>query len=255
MSLAHGLERSFRLTRFRPPVVSTGTVTDDRTCPSPEWPVWGERVERDLVGLLQGLAVPFDAPHKYAAPLFSPAVFRDDRRRLANVETCSMVVLDVDHGATLDEASAAFADHAHVLYTSFSHTPAEHRFRVVLPLSRDVDADTYRRLWRWASERLGDNADRQASDPSRMFFRYCRTPHAEHRVHVNAPLLDVDAALAAIPPPTPPKKDTWTFRGVELPARPPPVGAQTRCGDRSSSRSRSMRRRSRFRTTCLSGTA
>ena len=222
MSLAHGLERSFRLTRFRPPVVSTGTVTDDRTCPSPEWPVWGERVERDLVGLLQGLAVPFDAPHKYAAPLFSPAVFRDDRRRLANVETCSMVVLDVDHGATLDEASAAFADHAHVLYTSFSHTPAEHRFRVVLPLSRDVDADTYRRLWRWASERLGDNADRQASDPSRIFFRYCRTPHAEHRVHVDAPLLDVDAALASLPPPVEPRPATWTFRGVELPARPPP---------------------------------
>ena len=217
MGMPRAAARTFRLSLFRPPAAVLGESSGSGRL---EWPAWGQLVERDLPSLAHSLATPVNTSDKHAAPLFCPAVFRDNRRRLDHVETCSMVVLDVDHGATLDEASAAFEGVAHVLYTSFRHTPAEHRFRVVLPLSRDVDAETYRRLWRWASDQLGGKADPQASDPSRMFFRYCRTEHAEHCVQLDAPLLDVDAALAAIPPPAP-RKDTWSFRGVELPARPP----------------------------------
>ena len=216
-------QRVLVFTAFDPPRVRAagfGCLQVSATTGDVVWPTHGRRIGLALDFIARRLTTAFDAPSKHAAPLFCPAVFRDNCRRLANVETCSMVVLDVDHGATLDEASTLFEGVAHVLYTSFRHTPAEHRFRVVLPLSRDVDAETYRRLWRWASDQLGGKADPQASDPSRLFFRYCRTEHAEHCVQLDAPLLDVDAALAAIPPPAP-RKDTWTFRGVELPVRPP----------------------------------
>lgn len=58
-----------------------------------------------------------------------------------NVESVSCLVLDYDSGATIESVQEQLKDVIHVGYTSFSHSPERHKFRVIIPLSRPVPAD------------------------------------------------------------------------------------------------------------------
>ena len=52
-----------------------------------------------------------------------------------------------------------FGDYAFFLYTTASHTPGHHRYRLVFPLASPVDPDRYGELWAWAHSKLGKSAD------------------------------------------------------------------------------------------------
>ena len=82
-------------------------------------------------------------------PLFSPARFKDGQRSKANAMELGLFVLDVDnghmkdkHGEWVDGAVAVTGRHVgqtmegyqFALATSWSHTPRQPKFRVVMPL-------------------------------------------------------------------------------------------------------------------------
>jgi hypothetical protein len=117
---------------------------------------------------------------------WSPAVFTDNQRAKKNVEHLYCLVLDYDTGKTDLQAAfdfwswEAFKEFRKVpfttaclVHTSFSHTPEKPKFRVVMPLSRPVDAKEFEAIWAYVAdlaEKAGHELDQACKDPSRMWF-------------------------------------------------------------------------------------
>lgn len=125
--------------------------------------------------------VPDTAPFKQLDTLFTEKdhhwtshYFIDNYRQEDNViNGFNLLVLDVDGTATLEQAQAVLKNQTYYIYTTKRHTDAQHRFRIVLPLShklymkRDeylqfmrnftewfplpVDEETFQRSRKWLS--------------------------------------------------------------------------------------------------------
>lgn len=117
---------------------------------------------------------------------WSPATFIGDTRSKKNVDRIYCVVLDYDKGSTsLDDAAdfwtckaflpfrkSAFTT-ACLVHSSFSSTPEHPKFRVIMPLSRAVDAEEFTIIWGYVSKlaaEAGHQIDEACKDPSRLWF-------------------------------------------------------------------------------------
>lgn len=123
--------------------------------------------------LREKLATPSVQPTKAAGGWWSPAVFREAYRMLANVERVCCVVLDYDRDGperVLQLVSSALPGTEALVVTTWSHMRdgVTGKCRLVIPLQRDVDKDGYARVWDWVS-RLIPGSDLVCSDPSRMW--------------------------------------------------------------------------------------
>lgn len=103
-------------------------------------------------------------------PGWSAAEFEPAERSLSNVRRVHAVVLDYDRGETLDEAELLWCDYYGLIHTTRKHTQAEHRFRVILPLTRPVSAFEYTALWHRINERAGGKLDPAPKDASRFWY-------------------------------------------------------------------------------------
>jgi hypothetical protein len=134
---------------------------------------------------------------------WSPVMYRDGATRgIAGVELVSCIVLDIDSGESIETARAPWTHVAHVVHTSWSHTPEHPRFRVVIPLAVDVPIAGWPRVWHWAAQRAGVQVDPKCKDAARMYFvPAIRSADWPHEAHVHAgPILYLDAGRLA---PTP----------------------------------------------------
>lgn len=117
----------------------------------------------------------FDASAKRSPktlnPMWAPVVLVEgaQRRRAANTESVTAIVLDFDGGLSPEEARAPWMDYRHIVHTSYSHTAEVPKFRVVVPLKRPVAAGAWRRVWEWAVS-LSPGADPKCKDPMRGYF-------------------------------------------------------------------------------------
>lgn len=50
----------------------------------------------------------------------------------------NMVILDVDHGTSLETAKNLLADYQYIIYTTKRHTSSDNRFRIILPMSHHL---------------------------------------------------------------------------------------------------------------------
>ncbi|MGH1588862.1 hypothetical protein ACRBEV_11435 [Methylobacterium phyllosphaerae] len=92
-------------------------------------------------------------------------------RKESNFLACNIASVDVDHGLTVEEALASplVQQHALLLYTTVRHTPDDHRFRLVFPLSETItNPRRMRQINRGLARRLG--GDMAATDPARISF-------------------------------------------------------------------------------------
>jgi hypothetical protein len=106
---------------------------------------------------------------KHQAPSFTAGWGVAGRRRSEDLLDISMVTLDSDHGMPVHEAISRMPHIAWYIYTSRRHTEAAPRFRVVVPLARDVGPAHYRALWSSLAE-LVPTADPKAQDAARLNF-------------------------------------------------------------------------------------
>jgi putative DNA primase/helicase len=142
-------------------------------------------------------------------PLFLPAEFPEGvvvRRCAANVLRVHFLVVDLDKG-TLDDLARPLSlvgQYGHVIYTSFSHDPdGQHKYRVIVKLSRPVDVSEWRSFFPRALGflELDTLADMKCSDCCHMYY----IPGGDRSKYVvvgeDGPGLDVDAMLRrALPP-------------------------------------------------------
>jgi hypothetical protein len=185
-------DRLWTITVFPAPGIKPGGPGPDHA-DGVFWTRVGELVELDLRQLDSFLTTPVPAPGKYVSPYYVGGALQGGRRALAAVERMSLLSLDIEDGATTQEAHEAFSPWHHIVYTSWRHEPEAHRFRLVLPLAQDVSSEAYRALWSWAAARMGQGVDPQAKDPSRALFLPAIKPggsRPEAWTWADAPLLD-----------------------------------------------------------------
>lgn len=124
---------------------------------------------------------------------WSPGTFRDNHRDGESFEQAFAIGLDLDHGVpSIAEALAPFEGIEGTWHETKSSTPEAPRLRIVLWLSRPVDAGEYRTLWRFYSGRSACPVDTATSNPDR--FWYCPTAGAQSGRLEGQPI-DVDAVL------------------------------------------------------------
>ncbi len=115
---------------------------------------------------------------KNKLPMWSPAVFRENRRAAANVEVVSCLVFDVDETPvpTLEEIARAVGDFRWFAHSSSSSTIEVPRWRLIVPLSQPVTRADYTKLWRKYVERLPFPVGKSSKDSSRAWYapRVCK---------------------------------------------------------------------------------
>lgn len=106
---------------------------------------------------------------------WSPGIFKERRRLLANMSRIDLLVLDVDSGCTLEEASQHFKSYKHIIATSRNHQKEKNgvrcdRFRVVLFLDSSLtNDDDFKATWDSAKKRWSF-IDAACKDSSRFFY-------------------------------------------------------------------------------------
>lgn len=108
---------------------------------------------------------------------WSPAIFEPPHRKKSNVTAVHLLVYDIDGkhkpSGTIDDAVRAIEGFSGLLYTTRSHTPERHSFRLALALSRPLLPAEYETVWSCYAERLataGVTVDGSTRDPSRLWF-------------------------------------------------------------------------------------
>jgi len=104
--------------------------------------------------------------------------FDKSHRKADNFICSDIIAADFDAGMTLDEAltNDFFINNASILYTTASHTPEKHKFRIVFELPRTItDKEEIRAAQQGLTRKFP--ADRAAVDPARQFYgsRECQT--------------------------------------------------------------------------------
>lgn len=118
--------------------------------------------------------MPLDS--KKDAQLISPAVYQPDTTRKNDtvIEWSGWCAVDVDdfifEGNLKDVLVERFGHYRFVCYSTASSTGMEPKFRLVFPLTTSVERDSIKSFWYSLNVELGDLADRQTKDLSRMYY-------------------------------------------------------------------------------------
>lgn len=130
---------------------------------------------------------------------FVAGYLRDGKRSNLNVHSRSMITLDIDFG------SADFIDRAReklpctwALYSTHKHRPEKPKYRLIIPLSRDVSPEEYEPLARKIAEPFGMNLfDDTTYQPARlMYWPSCSIDGEYVFEEQEGPALDPDAVLS-----------------------------------------------------------
>ncbi len=133
---------------------------------------------------------------------FVGGYLKNGKRSNASVVYRCIICLDADSGdADLRSDLELSFPYTYALYSTHSHTPKSPRYRIVIPLDRDVSPDEYSAIAR----RLADNLILTRFDPttfeaSRLMY-WPSTPEDGEYVfdYAPGPFCDADAVLATYP--------------------------------------------------------
>lgn len=110
---------------------------------------------------------------KTDAPLISPAVYMENTTR-ANDNVISWAgfgIVDVDnYEGDIENIHTKYEEYKYVCYSTASSTKEKPKFRLVFPLTRDIKKDEIKHFWFALNREIGDIADIQTKDLSRMYY-------------------------------------------------------------------------------------
>lgn len=166
----------------------------------------GKDLEIAFGDLVEQLSGPASYLGKWRHPGWSPGRFEPLLRCSANVQEMFLLGLDYDSNsnATVESACFYWSGVSGFIYTTKSHTQETNRFRLMLQLSRPVNANEYNRLWLLVKSMLlehGHVIDPQAGDASRFWYGPGTVDGTQHQtILLDGAPFDVEAALEAAPP-------------------------------------------------------
>jgi hypothetical protein len=127
----------------------------------------------DLEQVLYNLAKNKKYQTKKDAPLISPAVYTPLTTR-ANVNVISwggFGIVDVDdYEGDIEDIHKKYEQYKYVCYSTASSTKEHPKFRLVFPLTREIPNEQIKHFWFALNREIGDIADIQTKDLSRMYY-------------------------------------------------------------------------------------
>jgi len=112
-------------------------------------------------------------PTKKDAPLLSPAIYQPDTTRANDNVTGwgGFGILDIDdYQGDLKDIESKYDKYRYVCYSTASSTVENPKFRLVFPLTQHIDKDDIKHFWYALNKEIGDIADAQTKDLSRMYY-------------------------------------------------------------------------------------
>lgn len=110
---------------------------------------------------------------KQDAPLISPAVYKPDTTRANDnvVAWGGFGILDVDDfKGEIKDIEKKYEAYKYICYSTASSTTDNPKFRLVFPLTEWVDSTNIKHFWYALNKEIGDIADAQTKDLSRMYY-------------------------------------------------------------------------------------
>ena len=110
---------------------------------------------------------------KQDAPLISPAVYKPDTTRANDnvVAWGGFGILDVDDfKGEIKDIEKKYEAYKYICYSTASSTTDNPKFRLVFPLTKWVDSADIKHFWYALNKEIGDIADAQTKDLSRMYY-------------------------------------------------------------------------------------
>ena len=112
-------------------------------------------------------------PTKKDAPLISPAVYIPETTRGNDNVTGwgGFGILDIDdYEGEMKDIEKKYSKYRYVCYSTASSTQEKPKFRLVFPLTTFVDKERIKHFWYALNKEIGDIADAQTKDLSRMYY-------------------------------------------------------------------------------------
>ena len=112
-------------------------------------------------------------PTKSKAPLISPAIYLPDTTRANDnvVAWGGFGILDIDNfNGDIKDIESKYERFKYICYSTASSTIHEPRFRLVFPLTTNVNKEDIKHFWFALNKEIGGIADAQTKDLSRMYY-------------------------------------------------------------------------------------
>lgn len=180
------------------------SIFDNKTHRNMEFKSWG-----GFEDLLYSLSEqPGYKPKKHerrdGSPLITPASFAQNTTRKNDnvVSWGGWVALDIDsYEGSFENAASIFTPYTHVCYSSASSTTEATKFRVILPMTRHVEATKIRHLWYACNKEFNSLGDPQTKDLSRMYYVPAKYPNSNNFIYSgpSKTFLDPDALMSQYP--------------------------------------------------------
>lgn len=106
-------------------------------------------------------------------PAFVGGLVRTGRRKKENVDSRSMITLDVDRGDDdfLFCAELVLGGTAYAIYSTHSHRPEKPKYRLIVPADRNMSSDEYAAVSRKLAEQIGMSYfDKTTFDVHRLMY-------------------------------------------------------------------------------------
>jgi len=126
-----------------------------------------------------------------SSPLISPATYIENTTRANKNVLCwaGWCAIDVDDfnftGDLKDELHRRIGNWYYVCYSTASSRVGAPKFRIVFPLTRNVEASEIRHFWFSINSELERLGDRQTKDLSRMYYVPAKYPSADNFIFSN----------------------------------------------------------------------
>ncbi len=127
---------------------------------------------------------------KSELPAWSPAIFRDNHRKLGNLEGVTMLVFDLDDTDARPQGidpegfralvSELFEGYAYAAHTSYSSQPGAYRWRFIVPLAAPLAAERHDLAHQRIRSLLASKGivvDTKSKDAAHAFFVPVKTLH------------------------------------------------------------------------------
>jgi predicted P-loop ATPase len=133
-------------------------------------------------------------------PAFVGGLVRGGRRKKENIDSRSVLTLDADYAdeGFLFDVELVLGGSAYLVYSTHSHRPDKHKYRVIVPCDRDMTPDEYTAVSRRVAEQIGmEKFDHTTFDVARlMYMPSCSKDAAPVFEVAEGDLLSVDTVLA-----------------------------------------------------------
>lgn len=133
---------------------------------------------------------------------FVGGTLRGGRRKAGQVLQRSLLTLDADYAdADFLDTVGMLLGNAYAIYSTHSHAPEAPRYRLIIPLVRNVTADEYQAIARYIASDIGiDLFDDTTYQPERLMYWPSTAEDGEYVFdHADGPWLDPDDVLDAHP--------------------------------------------------------